>query len=29
MLKQGSWRHLTEDEVRKLMIAAGLERKKK
>lgn len=29
MLKQSSWRHLTEDEVRKLMIAAGLERKKK
>ena len=29
MLKQGDWRHLTEDEVRKLMIAAGLERKKK
>ena len=29
MLKQGAWRHLTEDEVRKLMIAAGLERKKK
>ncbi len=29
MLKQGTWRHLTEDEVRKLMIAAGLERKKK
>ena len=29
MLKQGSWRHLTEDELRKLMIAAGLERKKK
>ena len=29
MLKQGAWRDLTEDEVRKLMIAAGLERKKK
>lgn len=29
MLKQGSWRNLTEDEVRKLMIAAGMERKKK
>lgn len=29
MLKQGSWRNLTEDEVRKLMIAAGLEGKKK
>lgn len=29
MLKQGDWRHLTEDEVRKLMIAAGMERKKK
>ena len=29
MLKQGDWRNLTEDEVRKLMIAAGLERKKK
>ena len=29
MLKQGTWRELTEDEVRKLMIAAGLERKKK
>ena len=29
MLKQGAWRHLSEDEVRKLMIAAGLERKKK
>ncbi len=29
MLKQGSWRELTDDEVRKLMIAAGLERKKK
>jgi len=29
MLKQGAWRHLTEDEVRKLMIAAGMERKKK
>ena len=29
MLKQGAWRNLTDDEVRKLMIAAGLERKKK
>lgn len=29
MLKQGDWRDLTEDEVRKLMIAAGMERKKK
>lgn len=29
MLKQGEWRELTEDEVRKLMLAAGLERKKK
>ena len=29
MLKQGEWRNLHEDEVRKLMIAAGLERKKK
>ena len=29
MLKQGAWRNLTEDEDRKLMIAAGLERKKK
>ena len=29
MLKQGDWRDLTEDEVRKLMIVAGLERKKK
>ena len=29
MLKQGFWRHLTDDEVRKLMIAAGMERKKK
>ncbi len=29
MLKQGDWRELTEDEVRKLMIAAGMERKKK
>lgn len=29
MLKQGAWRKLTEDEVRKLMIAAGMERKKK
>ncbi|MGN1417744.1 MAG: pseudouridine synthase [Acutalibacteraceae bacterium] len=29
MLKQGQWRELTQDEVRKLMIAAGMERKKK
>ena len=29
MLKQGDYRELTEDEVRKLMIAAGMERKKK
>lgn len=29
MLKQGDWRELTEEEVRKLMIAAGMERKKK
>ncbi len=29
MLKQGDWRDLTEDEVRKLMLAAGMERKKK
>lgn len=29
MLKQGAWRELTDDEVRKLMLAAGLERKKK
>lgn len=29
MLKQGAWRHLNEDEVRKLMLAAGMERKKK
>lgn len=29
MLKQGAWRNLTDDEVRKLMIAAGMERKKK
>ncbi|MGN1442760.1 MAG: pseudouridine synthase [Acutalibacteraceae bacterium] len=29
MLKQGDWRELTEEEVGKLMIAAGLERKKK
>lgn len=29
MLKQGDWRNLTEDEVRKLMIAAGMERRKK
>lgn len=27
MLKQGDWRNLTEDEVRKLMIAASLDRK--
>lgn len=29
MLKQGDWRELNEEEVRKLMIAAGMERKKK
>ncbi len=29
MLKQGAYRQLTDDEVRKLMIAAGMERKKK
>ena len=29
MLKQGAWRNLNDDEVRKLMIAAGMERKKK
>lgn len=29
MLKQGAYRELTDDEVRKLMIAAGMERKKK
>lgn len=29
MLKQGAWRELTEDEVRKLMTNAGMERKKK
>ena len=29
MLKQGDWRELSEEEVRKLMLAAGLERKKK
>ena len=29
LLKQGDYRELTEDEVRKLMIAAGMERKKK
>ncbi len=29
MLKQGDWRELTEDEVRRLMIASGMERKKK
>ena len=29
MLKQGDWRDLSEEEVRKLMLAAGLERKKK
>ncbi len=29
MLAQGSWRELTEDEVRKLMIAADMDRKKK
>ncbi len=29
MLKQGAWRELNEDEVRKLMIAADMDRKKK
>lgn len=29
MLKQGDWRDLNEEEVRKLMLAAGMERKKK
>lgn len=29
MLKQGDWRELNEEEVRKLMLAAGMERKKK
>ena len=29
MLKQGSWRELTAEEVRKLMLAAGMEVKKK
>ena len=29
MLKIGDWRELTEDEVRKLMLAAGMEREKK
>jgi len=29
MLKQGDWRHLTEDEVRKLQLAAGMIREKK
>ena len=29
MLKLGSWRELTEEEVRKLMLAAGMEVKKK
>ena len=29
MLKQGAWRELNEDEVRKLMIAADMNRKKK
>lgn len=29
MLKQGAWRHLSEEEVRKLMLAAGMDRKKK
>ena len=28
-LKQGAWRELSDDEVRKLMLAAGMERKKK
>ncbi len=29
MLKQGAWRYLNEEEVRKLMLASGMERKKK
>lgn len=29
MLKQGDWRELSEEEVRKLMLAAGMERPKK
>lgn len=29
MLKQGDWRDLTEDEVRKLRLAAGMDREKK
>lgn len=29
MLKQGAWRELSDDEVRKLMIAADMDRKKK
>ena len=29
MLKQGDWRNLTEDEVRKLQLAAGMVREKK
>jgi 23S rRNA pseudouridine2605 synthase len=29
MLKQGDWRDLTEDEVRKLGLAAGMDREKK
>lgn len=29
MLHQGSWRELTDDEIRKLMIAADMDRKKK
>ena len=29
MLKQGDWRELSEEEIRKLMLAAGMERKKK
>ena len=29
MLKQGDWRDLTEDEVRKLQLAAGMIREKK
>lgn len=29
MLKQGDWRNLTDDEVRKLMLAAGMVREKK
>ena len=29
MLKQGAWRELTAEEVRKLMLAAGMEVKKR